>query len=271
MIDLLDRTALAVMDILLGWSLRLPSDIALLVLALATAAILAGVRTFTTRQDFLRRCSADRSRLRKLIRDARERGDAKAEERHRNVLGRISMRAFRAEIPPLLVALLPIAALATWGFQRLEFRSPQDGRPFRVAAVFPASAAGDLVHLTPEEGLQAEGGWIREIVPDGSSESGHAVAEWTLRGNSRPEPYRLRIRRGTRSWEREVPIGALMYPVPITLHDDGLIAIELKMEEVKLFNIVPGIRPMGIPAWLVAYLLLTIPLAFISRRAFRVS
>ena len=275
MIEFLDQTALAVMDFLLGWSLHLPSDITLLLLALTTTVILAGVRPFTTRQDFLRRCSADRRQLRKLIRDARKRGDAEAGQRHRNVLGRISMRAFRAEIPPLLVALVPIAALATWGFQRMEFRPPRDGQSFRIAAVFPASASGDLVHLAPDEdeSLQVEGGWIREIIPNyiHEQESKRATAEWTLHGPARTEPYLLRFRRGTMTWERKIRIGDLTYPDPISLHDDGLIEIQLKMKEVKLFNIVPGIRPLGIPAWLVAYLLLTIPLAFISRRAFRIS
>lgn len=273
MTEAFNRTALAAVDLLLGWTLALPSDIALLALALASTTVLTGVRVLTTPQPLLRRCAADRRRLRALIREARERGDRRAERRHRDLLGRISTRVLLAGIAPFLVSLPLIAALVTWGFQRLEFRPPREGRPFRIIAVFPATAAGDVAHITPDDkgDLQAEGGWIREITVEPGDAPECAVAEWSLRGAARPEPYAIRIHRGSKTWEYPVRIGARTYPDPVTTPGDGMLSLELGMEEVKLFTVVPGIPALSIPAWLVAYLLLTIPLTLFARRAFRIA
>lgn len=270
MIEQFERIALPVIDLLLGWTLALPSDISLLALAIASTAVLAGVRFLATPRAHLRHCAADRRRLRELIREARARGDGMAVRRHLDLFARISNRVLLAGILPALISIPLFAALVSWGFHRLQFRPPQAGRPFRMTAVFPESAAGDVVHISPDEsgGLTAEGGWIREIAmrPDG-----RAVAEWTLRGAARPEPYRLRIHRATGSWEHEIRIGGLTPHASPGGGGDGNPAIEVVTGEVKLFTVIPGIPALLIPAWLVGYLLLTIPLTLLVRRTLRIA
>ena len=78
MLDWWNDASLMLFDFLLGWMLYLPSDVALLALACITAGLMALVRPLTTKQDLLRRISADQRRLSELTRAARKAGDREA-------------------------------------------------------------------------------------------------------------------------------------------------------------------------------------------------
>lgn len=56
MLERLNNWIVSVMDVLLGWLLRLPSDLQLIVVALGSAIILTAVRVWTSNQELLRRC-----------------------------------------------------------------------------------------------------------------------------------------------------------------------------------------------------------------------
>jgi len=246
-------------DALLGWLLTLPRDVVLIAIALGSGAVLTGVRRFTTDQDLLRRCRADRRRLRQLLRKARRRGDREAVRRHRALRARVARKAARQEVRPLLAALVPIAFLATWAFQRVAYVPPAAGEPVRATLWFPVSAAGRLVHLVPEAGLTAEGGWVREIrvVPDAGR--AYALARWTLRGEA-PAAYDLRFRYRRRTYRVPLRIGGRFYAPPVRFFDDGeVVCAEVDLREARLFGVVPGIRAWGIQPWLVAYFLVAIP------------
>ena len=75
MFESLNDLIVTFMDILLGWLLALPIDAVLFAVALGSAAILTGVRLFTTNQDLLKRCRQDKQRLRTLTREAGKRGE----------------------------------------------------------------------------------------------------------------------------------------------------------------------------------------------------
>lgn len=107
--------------------------------------------------------------------------------RHRAALARlgatpsqIALKAFAQEWKPMLASLLPIALLATWCWQRLEFLPPKAGEPVTFTATFPSSAAGQLAHLVPTEDLQAPQGWIRTVALETNTAT--AQATWTLTG-----------------------------------------------------------------------------------------
>lgn len=67
----LHHLIVAMMDCLLGWLLRFPSDVQLIGIAILSAVVLTGVRFWTSNQDLLRRCRADKARLKTLIREAK--------------------------------------------------------------------------------------------------------------------------------------------------------------------------------------------------------
>jgi hypothetical protein len=45
----------------------------------------------------------------------------------------------------------------------------------------------------------------------------------------------------------------------------------LPMRQVRLFEIVPGLPQWGLPAWLVGYLLLTLPFTLLLRRVLKIA
>ena len=172
----LNHLVVGFMDFLLGWLLRFPSDVQLIVVAFGSALLLTLIRCWTTDQGLLQCCRADKAQLRKLLREAKARADRDAVQRHRATLGMIAMKQFRQEGRPLLASLIPIVLLATWAMHRLEFHPLNTGEPFHFTATFPISAVGKIAHLTPADGLTAETGWIQEITADTTSGPAHGIA-----------------------------------------------------------------------------------------------
>jgi hypothetical protein len=265
--DTLNQGILWIMDGALGWLLHLPKDLALLVVAALSAAIITGVRPLTTDQDLLGRAADDRRRLKELIAQAKRRGDRDAVARHRATLNLVGLKQLKAEGRPLLAALVPIVLLATWCFQRLDAHPPQAGRPITVAAYFPLSAEGDLVFMVPQEGLAARDGWVKEVGvdPDGRA---NGLAVWTITADARPEPYALRLRcRDT--YEMPLRVGQPTYEPPLEFFDDRLLCAEVRLEPVRLLGFVPGI-PYVMAPWLVGYLVLVVPVSLLLKRVLRI-
>jgi uncharacterized membrane protein (DUF106 family) len=249
-LEAVNRAILTIADPLLGWMLRLPSDVALVLLAVGTGTILTFARLFTTNQDLLRRCSEDKRRLKELLREAKRGGDRDALTRYRSTRGMIAMKTIRAEGLPLLVAVVPIAVLGTWAFQRLEFVPPAAGEPVPLVVYFPVSAAGRIAHLVPQDGVTAEGGWVREIVAvtDPAEGPPHATATWRLVAEPRPEPYRLEIRFKQGTYSKELLVGQPAYAAPVEFYPDQnqVVCSEIQMQPVKLLGIVPGVPWLGL-------------------------
>ena len=185
MLELITNLITNGMDYLLGWILFLPRDLMLFMVAVMTSAILAGVRIFSTDQDWLRRADADKKRLAELLREAKrhyhherrkastpeQRQAAKArykdaKTRHKATLMMVKMKATKFEGKPFLYAIIPIALLATWAFGRLGFLPPKVGEPVAVKAYFPNASIGRVVHMTPQDGLEVENGWVQKVVKD---------------------------------------------------------------------------------------------------------
>jgi len=279
MMEAINNVMVQSMDVLLGWLLHLLQDAALAFVALGTAAILAFVRLFTTNQDLLRRCKADKTRLRELIRAAKRSKDRDAVKRHRSVMSRIAMKTFVAEGKPLLMSIVPIAFLAAWSFARLACIPPKPGEPLTINTYFAASAIDQLTHIVPEEGLAAEGSWIRRVQEDpekAADGSANGIATWEVTPDSATDPRVLRIRLGNETREKALVVDGRRYAPVIELYDDGRIqAVETALRPYKPFGVIPAI-PIPIPglgrfvldAWLVGYLLLAIPVAFALRRLF---
>ena len=276
---MLNTVILNVMDFLVGWLLHLPTDAALVVVALGTSAILTFIRPFTTDQDLLRRCRADKKRLGELMRGAKRERDGAALARCRATQGLVAMMQMKAELKPLLVAVLPIAVLAVWCFARLGYLPARPGEPVTVNAYFAASAVGKVVHIVPVEGLSAEGGWVRRVeektpgvfMPSFPRGRISGIASWTLRAAGRTEPYVLAIRCDGRTIERPLLVDGRRYIPPVELHEGGDVrAVETVLKSYKPFGFVPGISWLLFDPWLVGYLLLTIPFVFALRKLCRI-
>lgn len=269
MLELWNRISLGVFDVLLGWLLALPSDVAIFTVAIGSALILTGVRLFTTNQDLLRRAAADRKRLGVLTRQAKLARDKEAIQRYRATKSMIAIKTFTAEGMPLLASLLPIAMLATWCINRLEFHPPRENEPVAVRFYTPVSAIGQTMHLVPAPGLTVDGGYVREIESGSYNSIPQGVATWAVRGVKADQPYRLTFRYKDETYHQDLLVGQRTYSAAFAMPNDH-VASEVKMRPLKLFNIVPGIEAIVFPPWLVGYLIIVIPFVFITKKVLRI-
>jgi hypothetical protein len=233
-----------ILDFIFGWLLRLPSDLTILALALLTGGVLTLVRKWTSNQELLARAAADNKRLAILIKEAKRAGNKEALARFRLTKAQVGMLKFKQEGKPLLVSLVPIALLATWALARLEFLPPQPGETISAVATAPVSAAGEVVYLVPAEMVKATDGWVKQFAVTGNE----ATARWQLQFASAEKAGQLIVRRAT----------------------GGAAQLKLELRERRLFGIVPGLPRIGLPAWLVGYLLIVIPLVPFIKKILRI-
>ncbi len=269
MLEWWNQLCLTVFDTLLGWLLAFPSDVVLLTVSIGTAAILVLARPLTTNQPLLKQVAADRRRLRELIREARKQRDKNAVRRYRSVRNMVSMHNITAEGKPLLVAIVPIAMLATWGFFRLEYHPPQVDEQVELAAYVPISAAGDAMHALPVEGLNSDR-WIQPIDPRPDEQPPYGLATWTLSALEPIEQATIELDFRGERLEHPISVGQRTYADPLVFHDDELVT-ELRMRPLKLFGIVPGIPVLMLPPWIVAYLIVVIPFVFVLKWLLRIA
>ncbi len=296
----------ALMDVLLGWSLHLPAGVALILVSVLSAVALTWARVLVTDHDMLRRCAADKKKLGRLIRQTKYnyRLDMVARKakikRFKLTKNLVALKTLKAEAKPLLVSLLPILLLATWAFARLAYLPAGEGEIVRVSAYFPLSAVNELAHIVPQEGLElgSEGGWIAEIkrdmdsipdehkpeddffsawpshspmdaIDDGSAWARNAVAEWYLTGKATDEPYTLKVRWRDQTWEQPLRIGGTTYEPSITPQGDWPESTQVHLAQARLLGWVPAFGPF-LPPWLVGYLLVVIPSVFGIKKLFNV-
>ncbi len=261
MLELWNAVVLTIFDVVFGWLRGWSPDLALVVVSLASAFLLTQVRRWTTPQDLLRRIARDRRRLRELRREAKRAGDREAVRRARTLLGVIGLRAIRCEGRPLLVAIVPVLALATWCFERLDFRTTQLEEPTELALDTPRSAVGEVVHLVPQEGLSTKS-WVSvvELEDDGL---GRAV--WPLYAEVGIAREALTVRFGDETivhpigWGRDAP-------GPERVEHEGELTTHVRLTPVDLWGVVPAFPSLGILPWMIGYVLVILPGVWAAKR-----
>jgi uncharacterized membrane protein (DUF106 family) len=282
MLDTWNDLSLTVGDFVLGWLLRLPRDLTLAFVALFTALLMIGVRRFTTDQDLLRRAAEDNRRLKQLAREARRESDKKSLQRYKTTRSLIALIKLKAEGLPLLVSLLPIGLLATWALYRLEFLPVRAGETVELAVYTPVADAGEVIHVVPVDGVVADGGWVRQVeVVSEADEKPYGLATWRFRAEGKPEPYTLTFRVKDRSFNRELRVGQRIYAPPVVEHGDDYLSEWKYANEwhrapyqwLAWIPGIPGVRTLdsfGLPAWLIGYIILVIPLTLVFKRLLNV-
>lgn len=269
MLDWWNNLCLAIVDLLLGWSLSLPSDVTLLLVAAISAAILTLLRVPLTNQDRLRRAAADTKRLRQLRREARKAGERKAAARHSATFTQIAMIKLAAEGKPLLAAIVPIAVLATWCALRLEYHPPRADQSLEFVVYTPVSRADKLAHVVPQEGIESSDRWIRRIEPRVDEGARYGEARWKLRVRASDEAHCVVARLADRSLEHNVLVGQPTYLPPVVDHSEDFVTA-VRLRPVRLFGVLHGVPQLCLAPWLVAYLVLTIPFTLLIKKVFRI-
>lgn len=245
-------------DLLLGWLLLLPRDATLLVFSVLTALLMTLARRWVTNQDLLRRCSEDLRQLKRLNREAKQAGDKPRRLRLRNTVALVKRTQLAEDMKVLAVVLIPVAALATWAVERLDYLPPRVGEDFVVRAFFPISSVDEVTHLVPIDGVDLQSSPIQIIQADQQSPPS-GLAEWTLRPTSAADERTLTIRHHGESVVHRVSIGRRTYLPPQELHQN----VRLSQTEVLLRRYRPlGVDlqtdSLGLPPWMIGYLVLTL-------------
>ncbi|MFM9964213.1 MAG: hypothetical protein ACKV2Q_23660 [Planctomycetaceae bacterium] len=262
---------MSVGDSLLGWLLLLPRDVALLVFAILTALLMTLARRWVTNQDLLRRCSADLQQLKRLIRDAKSAGDKPRRQRLRSTVAMVKQIQLAEDMKVLAVVLVPVAALAMWAVERLDYRPPRLGESLVVRAIFPISSVDEVTHLVPIDGVELQSPAIQIIQAEQQSPP-IGWAEWTLRPTLATDALTLTIRHHGESAEHPVSLGRRTYLPPQLLHPN----VRLSRTEVLLRRYCPlGVDlktdAIGLPPWMLGYLVLTLLIVPGLKRLLRVA
>ncbi|MBA4388106.1 MAG: hypothetical protein C0404_09005 [Verrucomicrobia bacterium] len=293
-LDVVNTFIVNATDYIFGWILYLNRDVALFTVAILTSACLTFIRKWTTDQNWLTRADADARRLGQLIKEARKTRDKEAVRRHKDTITTIKVKSMKFEGKPLLWALLPIGLLATWAFGRLAFVPPRVDETVDVKMYLPKTAVGQYVHIAPEDGIEAVGGWVQPVVDDawpkpaniwdkynmmsyhyvfnklGALPQPEGVAVWKLIAKD-SRIHTLKIRYNGRTYEKEFFAGRRQYPVSFSTYTDTTVqGVEVAMKPLKLFDWVGALDVLWLQPWIVAYLLIAIPFVSILKKVFKI-
>jgi uncharacterized membrane protein (DUF106 family) len=242
---------------------RLLPDGAVAGLGVLTAGVLLVLRRLATNQDLLRRCAQDRKCLRVLLRQDRRSGDGASARRHGALRRRVVLKAMSQEWRPVLAAIVPLAILGGWCFERLEYLPRPGDAPAKLTLWLPLSAQGQLVHVVPQEGLEATDGWVR-VAAAAAGGVPRCEASWELKGSGSTT---VLIRHGQSTYRRLVSLGQAA-PAPVEVrHPDGAVS----RLDATPYRPLGFIRPvLGLPAWLMWYLLVSLASYPLLKRLLRV-
>ena len=256
-------------DVPLGWLLWLPRDVTLLLFAVLTAIVMTLARRAVTNQDLLRRCADDLQRLKQLLRETRRSQDKPTRLRLRRTVGLIKGMQLAADMRVLVAVLLPVAILAIWASERLDYLPPQVDRDLVVRAHFPLSSIEGLTHLAPAAGCELKGPAIQVIQMDAASSSG--LAEWTLHPTSASDDLAIIIRHRNESATHLVAIGHATYRPPVQSHPNERLALtEVVLDRYRPLGLNLKAEAIGLPPWMVGYLVLTLLLVPTFKRLLHV-
>ena len=258
----------SLLDYPLGWMLSLPRDLTIVLVALGTSLLLTLVRKWTTDQNMMRRCRDDLVRLAQLKREAKQAGDKPALKRMQATEGVIKWTQMKAELLGLAVSIAPIALLATWAYERLEYLPPKTNQNIVIRAEFPLSSVDHLTHIVLPAGIETTGAPIQVVRK--VSDDAKGVAEWNVRMTNAGESELL-IRHRGETVRHPLSAGQRNYAAPVVEHNDGsILATKTVLEQPKFLGLVPGIDRIGFAPWLVAYLVLAVVMAPCLRRVLKV-
>jgi uncharacterized membrane protein (DUF106 family) len=302
MLTQFNQGIISFMDFLIGWTLHFPHLAILIFLGSCEAMILTLIPKFITNQNRLKRGNFDKKRLQQLIKEAKQKGDKEAVKRYRTTIGGITSMSLKAQGLPLIISLVPVLFIALWAFARIAYEPPQAGQNILIHAYFPTSQIGNLTSMVPQKGLEvlvpkdpshpntvdardyvpATAGhepWIQKITEDHDPDAGGKVvdgwATWVVRAQ-KPGDYTLQVRYQAQSVEKPLIVGDLRYETRVTPYTGGGIqSLEIAMPDYKPLGVIPnlpipGLPFLSFPAWLVGYMIIVVPLAFIFKPLLRV-
>ncbi|MEW4527456.1 hypothetical protein [Maioricimonas sp. JC845] len=203
--DTLQAATLYVGDLLWGWTLALPRDLGILLIAGLSTLLVLLLRRLLTDQPLLHDIRTDERMLRRLIRAAKRDGDDAALNRYRNTHTAVAAAKLSQEFRVLPVTVALILVTVTWGNERLPWLPLHREEPVRLELIASRIHAGRIVHLVPAPVLSTEGGWLQRLDEQAEPQP-HAATSWTIRVDGLPDDGLLKIRFGDRTLNHPVTL-----------------------------------------------------------------
>lgn len=291
MLETINDFILMLADPLLNWLLVFPLDAVIFIVAILTSAAITFSRKWVTDQEWLKRADDDVKRIKEMIKEAKQRKDKEAIKRHKMTIGLIKMRSMKFELKPLLLAILPILILATWGFGRLGFYPPEPNETVKVKMYIPKSGMGEIAHMLPAEGVDPVSGWVQKPQhdtypePDGIWEECTrwcaqkmqmmpplgGVIIWRVKAPENDEPYELNMVYDGETYTKELLVGQRTYGKQMAFYglNEPVQAIEFALKRFKLFGVIGGFGPW-FPPWMVAYLIIACIFVPVLKKTFKI-
>lgn len=291
MFELINNFVVRMMDPVMGWMLLLPRDLMIVVFSVLTMVFFTLVRKMVTNQEWLKRASEDKDRLKELIKQAKAQKDKEAVKRYKLTDVEIQKNGFGNDIKVLAWVILPILLIGTWAWNRMGFMPPKSGEVVKVKVYMANSAINSIMHLVPADGVGVKNGWVKVVEKDtmpadqslwdkwnnwaldkmGMVAPLEGAATWEVMASEDKQPHKLKFYFAGKMYETDFLVGQKKYsPEFKFINEDPVQAIELQLRPLKFLAILPGIQAFMCPPWLTAYILIAVPLFFVFKRVFRV-
>lgn len=268
--DFMHTAIIKSLDVLLGWLLWLPRDAALLLVVVGTALCMTLARKWFTNQDLLRRAVADVAQLKTLLRDARRAKDKAAIQRLRGTTALVKTERLRDDLRVLAVVIVPVGLLAMWAAERFDYLPPRVGEEITLRAYYPLSSADRLSHLVPSDAFELRSPAIQIVQPDPFDKS-RAFASWRIAVLHPADDLSLTIRHQNETATHHARVGRSTYsPARQLQAHDFILETELELQRYSFLGVGPHRDFFGLAPWLIAYLVLAIPLVPLLRKVCRV-
>ncbi len=269
--ELLNSIILAITDPVLNWLLYLPIHLILVIIALGTALFLTVIRIWTCDQKSLKAYKADKDIIKGLLKKAKEEKDKERIAQLKTSMNQIDIKKFKAEGKPLLASIVPIALVAVWALARLGYIAPEEGEPVNVSVFGPVTEIGDIVHAVPQDGITAGSGWIQRVCED-LNKDGKVVAgrsDWTFTMENRENPYDIMFVYPEKKIHADIRMGSRTYEPVITQNEDTPeYTVQVNLRKFKAFGFMKGNDVF--PGWLIAYLIIVIPMYLILKPVLKI-
>ena len=258
-----------ILDLLLGWLLAIPRDLALVIFAAMTAFLMTVVRRYVTNQNVLQRCADDLRRLKELLRIARSSNDKSSVARYRTTTAHIKGIQLAADMRVLIAVIVPLGAMAFWATERLDFLPITIGEETVLRAHFPLSSVGRIAHVVPTPAFELNGSPIT-IIAVNPVDPAQGLAEWTLRARL-AGTHTISIRHEGETATHPVKMGVATYEPPVRIQKcDRISSTENQIRRYLPLGYSLGSTFVNFPPWLVGYLILTLCLTPAIKRLLKV-
>ncbi len=243
---------------MIDWFLSLGYFWIILILSVVVSLITSLIYKYTTNQEEIKRIKDDIKKLREKMKKHRD-DQKKLMEINQEMMSK-NFAVMKQSLRSMLFSFIPIMIILFWMAGNLVYEPIMPGEEFTVEAFLSEGYTGDkdevVLSIMPE--MQV----VRRVNEDN-------VIVWTLRADNKGR-YNLLFQGETFRESKEVLVTDLKdYEEPIQSYDSDLVRVVVSNKVVRPFGDTSlfGWKP----GWLGAYILLSIPLSILLRKALGVA